>query len=339
MLATDHPPTATLQQKGEAYAEDAFGVTLALEPIQPPSLPFYIVDRYRLWRGDLFGRACLFMAPDPNEIHKGLGEVARHRATVCNQLHADLVVLLFEALPPRQRRKLVADRIAFMVPGAQLYVPELFLEFREGRVSKPPITRAPDRLSPTAQMVTIAALLDRQVEDKNATALARTLGVAAMSMIRAFDELQAAGIADTHRVGRERTLYLNTKGRDLWTRVEPLLQSPVRKVRHVFIPYPDRFPGVIAGESALANYTALASPRIQTQAVAGADWNRLVREHALIDKPDHGEGEDIQTWAYDPAVFAERMTVDRVSLYLSMRDHADERVAQAAEQLLEGMPW
>jgi hypothetical protein len=28
-----------------------------------------------------------------------------------------------------------------------------------------------------------------------------------------------------------------------------------------------------------------------------------------------------------------------VSLYLSVRHHKDERVAQAAEQLLEHMPW
>jgi len=31
--------------------------------------------------------------------------------------------------------------------------------------------------------------------------------------------------------------------------------------------------------------------------------------------------------------------VDRLSLYLSVRDHGDERVAQAAEQRLESLPW
>ncbi|HUZ13100.1 MAG TPA: hypothetical protein VMU93_09650 [Caulobacteraceae bacterium] len=72
---------------------------------------------------------------------------------------------------------------------------------------------------------------------------------------------------------------------------------------------------------------------------AGADWNRLVREHSLRDNPDYGEGDDVQTWTYDPAVFAERRVVDRISLYLSVRHHADERVAQAAGQLLESAHW
>jgi hypothetical protein len=82
------------------------------------------------------------------------------------------------------------------------------------------------------------------------------------------------------------------------------------------------------------------SPRTETLAVAGADWNRLVREHGLQDvEAGFGEGDDVQTWTYDPAILAERRVVDRLSLYLSVRDHNDERVAQAAERLLESLPW
>jgi hypothetical protein len=114
----------------------------------------------------------------------------------------------------------------------------------------------------------------------------------------------------------------------------------VRKVRQVTIPYPERFPGRVAGESALSLYSALAAPRTQTLAVAGADWNRLVREHGLRDvEPGYGEGDAVQTWTYDPAALADGNVVDRLSLYLSVRDHSDERVAQAAEQLLESLPW
>ena len=340
MLEThDDQWAQTLQRQAESYARDAFDAALNLEPVRPTGLPFFILDRYRLWRADLFGRPCIFMAPDPEAHREGFPELTRHRAIVCNQLHADLAIFLFASLEPRQRRKLVADRAAFMVPGAQLFIPQMLLEFRDGRAPRPPLTRTPEQISPTAQLVVIAALLRREVDGENATALARQFGVATMSMTRAFDELQASGVADAHRVGRERTLHMKASGRELWHKVERLLQSPVRKVRHVLIPYPDRFPGVIAGESALATYTALAAPRIQAQAVAAIGWNRLVREQGLIESADYGEGEDIQIWTYDPAVFAEQMVVDQVSLYLSVRDHADERVAQAANQLLESLPW
>ncbi|HZC15138.1 MAG TPA: hypothetical protein VE309_00100, partial [Caulobacteraceae bacterium] len=91
----------TLQHKAEAYAGEAFDVALALEPLRPANLPFYILDRYRFWRGDLFGRACIFMAPNPEGGQEGMAELARHRATVASHTHADLVILLFDALLPR----------------------------------------------------------------------------------------------------------------------------------------------------------------------------------------------------------------------------------------------
>jgi hypothetical protein len=105
------------------------------------------------------------------------------------------------------------------------------------------------------------------------------------------------------------------------------------------MPRPEYFPGLVAGESAISLYTPLASPRVQTLAVAAADWNRLFREHLAGVDPGNPYGYDIETWSYDPAVLAENKVVDPVSLYLSVRHHKDERVAQAAEQLLEHMPW
>jgi len=50
-------------------------------------------------------------------------------------------------------------------------------------------------------------------------------------------------------------------------------------------------------------------------------------------------GDEIETWSYDPAALATSDVVDELSLYLSTRDHPDERVAQAADQLLENMSW
>ncbi|MHB8283216.1 MAG: hypothetical protein ACYDD1_00915 [Caulobacteraceae bacterium] len=327
-----------IERAAEGYAREAFDIDLALEPLPLSALPYYIADRYRLWRGEMFGRAWIFMAVRSTDSPDGPAELARHREVVFRQWPGDLVILLFEALTPRRRKRLIADRFAFMVPGAQLFIPELLLEFRE-RGAKAPVARAPERFSPTAQLVTVAALLRQEIEGANATTLARRFGVAVMSMGRAFDELQAAGVVDAGRVGRDRSLHMKAEGRALWQVVERQLQSPVRKVRRIAIPYPERFPGLVAGESALALYTALASPRTQTLAVAGADWNRLVREHGLRDLELGDDGDDVQTWTYDPAALADRDVVDRLSLYLSVRDHGDERVSQAAEQLLESLPW
>ena len=326
-----------LARKAEEYLRDAFGVSGELRPDAPEGLPFFVADKYALWRADLFGRACMMMALRTGN-DATVEEMARHVELVKSRAETVLVILVFETLSPARRQGLLSRRLAFMVPGVQLFVPEALLDLRE-RAPRAPI-HVVEQFSPTAQLVILGALLRQEAEGPSATALAHRYGVANMSMTRAFDELEAAGLADAQRVGKPRALRFHAQGRELWELAAPRLQSPVRKVRTVAIPFPEQFPGRLAGESALSRYTLLARPRVQRLAVASANWNQLVRDHGLLAR-EAGDpaGDEIETWSYDPAALAPDTVVDRLSLHLSTRNHPDERVAQAADQLLEDMPW
>ena len=57
-----------------------------------------------------------------------------------------------------------------------------------------------------------------------------------------------------------------------------------------------------------------------------------------IAAPEPGTFE-IELWKYAPALFAQDGTVDRLSLYLSLKDSADERVQSALDVLLGEMEW
>lgn len=326
-------------QKAEAYLHDAFGLSTRLEAYKPENLPYFVHDQYGLWRIDLFGRTGLVMAPRP-ATDISVEEMARHLELVRARAGEPMVILLFEFLSHARRRALLSRRMAFLAPGAQLFVPDALLDLRE-RTSRPPLRKA-ELLSPTAQLVILGTLLDRNgdADDGSATALARRYGVAIMSITRAFDELEGAQLARAHRMGRQRTLRFQAAGRDLWDQAAARLQSPVRKVRTVVIPFPERFPGRIAGESALSLYTDLAGPRMQRLAVAAAGWNQLVRDHDLRETyPRDPAGDEVETWAYDPGALAKDQVVDKLSLHLSLRDHPDERVARAAGDLLESFAW
>lgn len=329
-----------LAEKVEAYLLESFGATVWIESAEPTGMPFFITDQYALWRVEIFERSCVLMAlraaPEATA-----DELARHVQTVRDRMKSQTVVLVFETLSTSRRLGLLKRRLAFLVPGAQLYIPEALMDLRE-RAPRAPVHDV-ETFSPTSQMIVIGALLRREIEVPSATALAARYGVATMSVSRAFDQLQAAGLADTLRAGKQRVLRFVSHGLDLWEGAAPRLQSPVRKVRTVGIPFPEHFPGRVAGESALALYTPLASPRVQRLAVAAANWPQLVRDHGLIARePGDPAGDEVETWSYDPAALADRArrnVVDRLSLYLSTRDHPDERVAQAAEQLLEDISW
>lgn len=337
MLDADrHRWEARLGEKAATYLRDAFGAALNLHRTSP-SLPFFINDQYVLWSADLLGRPCLLMAPTPDS-QASPEEMGRHVELVRGKTDERLVLLLLETLTPARRHALVTRRIAFLVPGVQIFVPEALLDLRE-RAPRPS-RREVETFSPTAQLAILGALLRPGQTEASATELARVYGVAVMSMTRAFDELEAAGLADAGRQGQIRALRFHETGRALWDAAAPRLQSPVRKVRAVVIPYPDQFPARLAGESALARYTSLASPRRQRLAVAASEWNQRVRDHSLREtEAGAPESDDIETWSYDPAALGDHSLVDRLSLYLSLRDHLDERVAIAAEELLETVPW
>ena len=337
MLEGDHT-LDTAAEEAEAYLQVAFGVRLGLEAIAPANLPHFLLDRYRLWQGTLLGQDVILAAW--KNWRPGMGFTAdfvKHREILRRDLGVALVVLLLDHAPAAIRRQMVERRIGFLSPGNQLYIPEALIDLRERGTR--PVVEAGEQLTPTAQLLVIAALQGEVQEDDNLTALAGRLHVAIMSMSRALDELEALQLARARHVGRQRRLHLLAQGGDLWRQVKDRLQSPVRKLRRVQRGLEDRL-APRAGESALAHYTMLAAPRVERRAVAATRWKELAPQldgGAAFDFA--GAVTELETWSYDPAPLAQGGVVDRLSLYLSVRDDPDERVAQAAEQLLEPFGW
>lgn len=336
----DNRPDAVLDALGEAaeaYVYHAFGMRMALTPFADPGLPHFLLDRYRLWKGQLNGEPVLLVAM--RSLGQGAtAEFIKHRDLLRRHVGIRLVLLLLESMPAAIRRQMVERQIGFLAPGAQLYVPEALLDLRERAPTR--AATANGQFGPTTQVLMLASLLGEDLNEANLTQLAERFQVAIMSMSRTLDELEALQIAKPHHVGRQRRLQLVVRDRELWQAVEGRLQSPVRKVRTVRGNLPD-YVAPLAGESALAHYTMLAEPRFPHRAIPAARWKHLqqtleLRTGFAFDDDDRAE---LETWSYDPRALARDAVVDRLSLHLSMRNDPDERVAQAAQQLLEPFGW
>lgn len=325
-----------LAEAAEAYVEHAFGQRLELKPITPTSLPHFVLDRYELWQGVLSGRSLVLVAiRDPWQ--GATGEYLKHRDLIRREVGVDLVLLLLDHMPNVIRRRMVERQIGFVAPGVQLYVPEALLDLRE---RTPTIANAPgEQVSPTTQLVLLAILQGIALEDEHLTELAKRFDVSIMSMSRVLDELEALKLAQARHVGRQRRLHMLFDGRELWDAVHDRLRSPVRKIRSVRGRIENQV-APLAGESALARYTMLAAPRTETRAVLSAHWKRLKERLDLSPATAFDDDRvEVQTWIYDPRILAPDDVVDRLSLYLSVRASPDERVAQAAEELLEKFEW
>lgn len=328
-----------LAEAAEAYVDDTFGERLGLVPVAPTNLPHFIIDRYAIWQGSLNGRTLLLMAIK-EILPPGLWATAqylKHRDLVQRELGADLVLLLLDRAPNAIRRQMVDRKIGFIASGAQLYVPEAFLDLRE-RAPAFAIASAAS-ISPTTQFLLLAIMQGRGLGDLNLTELADDLGVSIMSISRTLDELEALQLAKAHHVGRQRRLHMLLRGQKLWEAVQAQLQSPVRKVRVVYAQDGEKI-GPLAGTSALARYTMLAPPRTETRAILAASWKSLAVADTLRPATAFDDERiEVQTWTYDPRILARNGVIDPLSLYLSVRGSPDERVAQAAEELLEPFEW
>jgi len=328
-----------LAEAAEAYVDDTFGERLGLVPVAPTNLPHFIIDRYAIWQGSLNGRTLLLMAIK-EILPPGSGATAqylKHRDLVQRELGAELVLLLLDRAPNAIRRQMVDRKIGFIASGAQLYVPEAFLDLRE-RAPAFAIASAAS-ISPTTQFLLLAIMQGRGLGDLNLTELADDLGVSIMSISRTLDELEALQLAKAHHVGRQRRLHMLLRGQKLWEAVQAQLQSPVRKVRVVCAQDGEKI-GPLAGTSALARYTMLAPPRTETRAILAASWKNLAAADTLRPATAFDDERiEVQTWTYDPRILARNGVIDPLSLYLSVRGSPDERVAQAAEELLEPFEW
>ncbi|MEA3266850.1 MAG: hypothetical protein U9P42_07895 [Candidatus Fermentibacteria bacterium] len=161
-----------------------------------------------------------------------------------------------------------------------------------------------------------------------------------MTIIRAFNQLEQAEIADHYKVGKERLLQFLYQGKELWSKGQVFLSSPVKNsieihASNVQLNYPP------AGLSALARHTMIGEPKTPVLAVSSREWrsataDRYQEQHNLFGYPDTVH---LELWNYDPCKLAQRDTVDFLSLYLSLREDENERIQDSLESLIGSFRW
>jgi hypothetical protein len=119
----------------------------------------------------------------------------------------------------------------------------------------------------------------------------------------------------------------------------PFLRSPLKKRIHVLLPK-NLHPGPVAGLTALARQTDLAEPDHDVYALSRNKWKALKAKSKIVELPvPEPDAAEIEVWGYDPELFAVGGIVDPWSLYLSLKDHQNERVEAALEEMIRGIQW
>jgi DNA-binding MarR family transcriptional regulator len=233
------------------------------------------------------------------------------------------------------RRRLIGYKIPFILPGNQLYLPDLGIDLKEHFKKQ----RQPYKtLTPQAQFVLLAYLLKRPAITKwTASTLAAIFQATKMTMGRAIEDLSNHELIEIIPKGRIKEFQFVDTGKRLWEKALPSLSSPVYKRR-----YFEKFRSsdtLLSGLSALSKQTMLAEPNQKVLGLSHTVWNRKYRDHAKATVAAENAPIKVELWRYDPQPLSVNGMVDPLSLYVSLRDEQDERVEQAREQLLKEFAW
>ncbi|OYY64251.1 MAG: hypothetical protein B7Y51_04755 [Burkholderiales bacterium 28-67-8] len=321
-----------------AYLHETLGIAPEVKPWPDAGrLPYFLQDALEVRELTLLDRPIL-LAIDKQPDKPGLAQV-RSRMDKLRQLAELPVVYVRSSLASYERKRLIEQKVAFLVPGNQLYLPDLGIDLRE-YFRKPPAA-ADSALSPATQAMLITVLLRRpwSAEWQPAKVVSE-LGYTAMTLSRAVKEITATSIATVRTEGRARWLHTEPTGAQTWERAKSLLRNPIK--RRVWIRPSSQWepPQMrLAGLSALARHSMLAEPQWTTYAVSPAQW-RAATQAGVELLPQHVPGAcEWELWHYDPALVPDGETVDPLSLTLSLQGHTDERVQLALDELQVSFPW
>jgi hypothetical protein len=298
-------------------------------------LPIILQNLYIFFEVQVLGARCLLML-DLNEQEQSPAVVSKHRDQVQDKWGGE-VVYVRSRITAYNRKRLIDHKMPFVVPGNQMFLPMLGVDLRE-HFKK--LRTEIHRFSPSTQALVIHVLLQGTKESIfTPTDMAECLGYSAMTMTRAFDELESANLGEFFIRGRERCVRFSEPAQDTWTRAQPFLRSPVKKRLHIE-PLNTDPPGPRAGLTALAEYTMLAEPTNPVVALTGAEWKSLQQHQRVNEVPVQEPGLlELEIWSYSPNLFVHSNVVDRLSLYLSLKDNRDERIEAALEEMMKGLHW
>jgi len=319
------------------YLQHVLGVSPLIRPWKATGkLPYYLQDAYTLREMQLLGQRFVLASPRGKAASVALR--LREQLLQLQKVTGLPVILVVAALLSYERKRLIDQKVPFIVPGNQLYLPTLGLDLRE--YFRKTAARVVEPFSPATQALLIAALLRApwQAEWQPGPML-EALGYSVMTTSRAIRELTAAEIATVRQVGRRRMLHMEDKPSSIWQRAQPRMSTPVKRSVWVRLPANAKSRMPLAGLSALAHYSMLAEPATTMYAVDAAQWKGAAKSGVVALPEPERDACQWQVWSYAPGLLSASKIVDPLSLWLSLQGSGDERVQMALDELQRHFPW
>lgn len=331
--------------ENEDFLPDNLGAVTDLTPIPEAELgavPYYLSQLYRLYRAKLFGvEVVLARLQLEAEGSLTTGGVMKNLVVFAG-IFGKIIVLVADDMSGIRKRRLIQDRINFIVPGKQMFLPALMVNLTEEADTRN-YSKTKDTLLPSAQFILFYHILHKtkypqaQVEDLPFKNLAKLLHYTPMAISYAVENMVLHGLCEVEGT-REKFIRFTAERSELWEMAANYLIDPVLKTV-----YADAMPPSIiyrrTGIDALAEYGDITPEGTAHYALGKQTYFAMEKTGALKNVNSEEGNIKIDVWKYEPEPLAFGIShegnVDPLSLYLTLKDVEDERINMALEQLIE----
>lgn len=318
---------------------DEIIVVNRLPEYEVSKIPMYVTQLYKIYTTRLLDTE-LVLVQLVNANNLSIAQTEKQLRNL-NKLFNKTVVLILDHLVSYNRSRLIKKKVNFIVPGKQLFLPEMLVDLKEGDAIKSSL-KEKQNLIPSAQVMVLYQILGLSkfwdIEEKSFKEIALKLNYSPMAISKAVGNLQTLDLV-TIAGEKEKYIQFNYDKVKLWEKIEEndFWNYPVFK--RVYI---DELPmGVKTWDcntSALSEYSDMNQSRQNYVALGRREYNKLIKQNLFINaNPTEGDY-CMEVWKYNPGILSHtaiitELIVDPLSLYLTLKNIPDERIEMALDQI------
>ncbi len=297
----------------------------AFDKKQLADIPTAIGASFKFYNANLLNTPITF-AFCKNSSDISPAQLQKQMQVVERRLNTTVIVLL-DNVASYNLQRLVAQRVNFIIPQKQMFIPSLLLNLKKARNTGEDI-KTP--MTPIAQCIVLYHLQISSLAGMDLKELMNVFGISYSTANRAVRWLESQNIISTTGA-KEKKISIDMDKKALWMKALPLFTNPIEKVLRTDV----TIPGLMkSGVNALSSYSMINEENREHYATSKEVLKTLDIE---VDK-NYGENV-IEIWRYNPSILSKSGIVDRLSLYLSLKDNEDERIQIELENMINEIKW
>lgn len=234
-------------------------------------------------------------------------------------------VFYFDNLLTYERDRLVEQGVYFVVADKFAFVPTLIINRRSAK------SEIKESFYPSTQYILLYHLQIKSLDGLPLKELEDMVPYKYKTISKSLKQLEALGLFRLEG-SRNKKLVFELSGKELWDKASTNLIDPIKSIEYTSDVFSE---GDIGGISALSHYSMLAPEDVPTRVIS-VDW---VREHrsSLPELHSFEDTQRIEIWKYPP--LGNSGYVDKLSLFLTLKDDNDPRVEKEIEIMMNEIKW